>query len=182
MTDIYLTDEQYKKLPYKGTVVPRSRTYGEIIGLLEAHNITDYQYLKVQGQEMFSFPITVKRHDVEQGFLIKMEVPKLYYEMTIGRGYHAKKTMKYLENESWRIFWWYLKSKLEAIEFGISDEFKEFLYNITYSLPDHQGQRRDILLGEELSNNLEQLPKLIASPQHLKELDDHSREQAEVSE
>ena len=156
MVEIVLTEKQYKSLPYKDTSVSRAKTYGEIIGLLEEHGIHDYQYLRVQGEEVLSFPLKIMRNGVELGFVVKLSVPKLMYLMTLGRGYNAKKTMTYLEDTSWRVFWWYLKSKLEAIEYGISDEFKEFMYNITYKLPD----KREVNLGQEVINNLEQLPKI----------------------
>ncbi len=158
MSEIVLTDEQYKSLPYAHTTIPRSKTYGEIIGLLEAHHIPDYQFTKVQGREVLSFPIRVKRRDVEQGFVVKMTVPKLLYPVSKGR--YGPKTMTYLENVSWRVFWWHIKSKLEAIEYGISDELREFMYNITYSLTDQEGQKKEVTLGEEVLDNLEQLPKL----------------------
>jgi len=161
MNDIILTDEQYKSLPYKGTSVPRAKTYGEIIGLLESHDIHDYQYLKVKGQEILSFPIIVKRRDVEQGFVVKLSVPKLFYPVKKGRSKYAESTLTYLENESWRIFWWHLKSKLEAIEYGISTELKEFMYDITYSLTNEHGEKQDVSIGETMFDNIQRLPELV---------------------
>ena len=158
MSEIVLTPEQYKTLPYKNTSVSRAKTYGEIIGLLETHGIQDYQYIKVKGAEVLSFPIKIKRRDVEQGFIVKLSVPKLYYPIKKGR--YGPATLTYLENESWRIFWWHLKSKLEAIEYGISTELREFMYNITYSLTDNLGERYEVMLGETVLENLERLPKL----------------------
>ena len=160
MTKIFLTEDQYRSLPYKKTPVSRAKTYGEIIGLLESHSIHDYQFLKVRGEEVLGFPIRVKRQDVEQGFIVKLTVPQLFYPVPQGKGKYAKKTMTYLESESWRVFWWYLKSKLEAIEYGISTELKEFMYDITYSLTDRDGGKRDVSLGDTVLENLEQLPKL----------------------
>lgn len=156
IADITLTKEQYAKLPYKGTAINRGKTYGEIIGLLENHGIHDYQWTKFQGTEVLAFPLKIKRRDVEVGFMVKLTVPKLMFPIAKGKGYNKVKTLTYLENESWRIFWWHLKSKLEAIEFGISDEVKEFMYNIAHALPDG----REISLGEMIRDNLQQLDKL----------------------
>ena len=93
---------------------------------------------------------------MEQRFLVKLTVPRLMYPKKNGR--YGPTTMTYLENVSWRIFWWHLKSKLEAIEFGISDEVREFMYNIHYKLPDGT----EVSLGETIIENAENLSKLTA--------------------
>ena len=155
MAEITLTKEQYARLPYKGTDITRGKTYGEVIGLLEQHGIKDYQFTKFQGTDVLAFPLKIKRRDVELGFMVKLTVPRLMYPIYAGRGRREKK-ITYLENESWRIFWWHLKSKLEAIEFGISDEVREFMYNIAHTLPDG----REVSLGDMVTENLQQLDKL----------------------
>lgn len=160
MSEIYLTDEQWKRLPYKSTSISKGKTYGEIIGLLETHGIRDYQWTRWEEIDQLAFPLKIKRQDIEHGFLVKLTVPKLYYPKRIGRGKNAPKQMTYLENVSWRIFWWHLKSKLEAIEFGISDEIREFMYNINYALPDGT----EINLGKALIDNVENLNKLDVLP------------------
>jgi len=130
VTEIYLTREQWAKLPYKNTVISRAKTYGDIIGLLEGHGIKDYRWTRYQGQDVLEFPLVVKRGDVERGFMVRLTVPKLYYNKRLSRAKNAPKKQVYLENVSWRIFWWYLKSKLEAIQYGISDEIREPASNL----------------------------------------------------
>lgn len=159
--EIDLTDEQYKRLPYKNTTIIKGKTYGDIIGMLESHGIHDYQWTRYQNSDQLAFPIKIKRHDVEQGFLVKLTVPRIYYNLRVGKGRSKPKRRTYLEKQSWRIFWWHLKSKLEAIEFGISDEVKEFMYNISYALPDG----REVSLGQAIIDNIEQLDKLAALPE-----------------
>ncbi len=160
MSEIYLTEKQWSRLPYKTTKIDRNRTYLEIIKLLETHGISDYQWTRYQGMDRLAFPIKIERQDVDQGFMVKLTVPRLMYNKRKTGGAYAKKTMTYLEKESWRIFWWYLKSKLEAIEFGISDTVREFMYNINYALPDGT----EINLGRTLIENVENLNKLTALP------------------
>jgi len=161
VTEIYLTKEQWARLPYKNTVITRAKTYGDIIGLLEGHGIKDYRWTRYQGHDVLEFPLVVKRGDVERGFMVRLTVPKLYYTKKMGRAKNAPKKQVYLENVSWRIFWWYLKSKLEAIQFGISDEVKEFLYNITYALPSGQ----QVTLGEAVLEHMDRLGQLEALPE-----------------
>jgi len=158
MTEIHLTKEQWNTLPYKNTTISKGKTYGEIIGLLETHEIKDYQWTRFQETDQLAFPITIERNGAEISFLVKLTVPKLYYLKRVGRGRNSPKKNVYLEEVSWRIFWWHLKSKLEAIKYGISDEIREFMYNINYQLPDGN----EINLGQILIDNAENLNKLAA--------------------
>jgi len=167
VTEVYLTPEQYANLPYKNTKVTRAKTYGDIIGLLESHGIKDYRFTRYQGQDVLEFPLEVKRNDMVQKFAVRLTVPKLFYTKKMGRAKNAPKKQVYLENVSWRIFWWHLKSKLEAIQYGISDEVKEFMYNITYALPSGE----EVTLGEAVLDHMEKLTKLEALPEEPKEVE-----------
>jgi hypothetical protein len=157
MSSITLTTEQYNRLPYKGSEITRGKSYGEIIGLLEQHGITAYQFTKnLEGVDVLAFPLKIKHRDREVSFMVKLTVPRLQYPVKRGRGYNAVTTMTYLEKESWRVFWWYLKSKLEAIEFGISDEVREFLPDIYHKLPSGE----EVSLSDLIKDNAARLDKL----------------------
>lgn len=159
MADITLTRKQYELLPYHKTAVAKGKTYGDIIGLLELHGIKDYQWTKFQGTDMLAFPVKFTYRDMERSFIVKLTVPRLMYPMPTRKGRGAPTKLTYLENESWRVFWWYLKSKLEAIEYGISDEFREFMPNITHSLPNGgEMPLADLIL--ESADRLDQLNQL----------------------
>ncbi len=160
VSEITLTKEQWNRLPYKNTTITKGRTYGDIIGMLEEHGITGYVF----GNSILVFPIKFKYNDREIGFTVKMNVPRLMYEMPIRKGRGAPKTLTYLENVSWRMFYWYLEKKLQSIEFGISDEVREFMYNINYKLSDNRGEAS---LSETFFNNLDRLDRL-------NQLEDHS--------
>ena len=170
MSEIELTKAQYDRLPYKTTTITKGKTYGEVIGLLETHGIKDYQFTRLSDTDQLAFPLVVHRKGADQRFVVRLTVPRLMYLKRVGRG-RSERRLTYLENVSWRIFWWHLKSKLEAIEFGISDEVKEFMYNIHYSLPD--GSERS--LGETLLENADNLTKLHA-------LEDQSKKKEIVAE
>lgn len=152
MSEITLTKAQYEKLPYKTSVVSQGKTYGEIIGLLREHGITDYQFTTLKGVDVLAFPLKVQYRGVERSFTVKLTVPRLMYPLPSGRGRYSPKTITYLEKESWRIFWWHLKSKLEAIEYGISDEVHEFMYNIAYALPNGLEMNLGDLIMEKVEN------------------------------
>ena len=60
------------------------------------------------------------------------------------------------KNASMRLTYWYLKSKLESIRFGLEDIFDAFLLRIVHSLPDG----REVTVGEAIHENPESI-KLI---------------------
>lgn len=155
--EITLTKEQLESLPYKSTEVSKGKTYGEIIGLLETHGIKDYQWTKYQGVDVLSFPFQVKNKDVIRKFLVKLTVPRISAPKRTNKGRgRGPTTITYLEDVSWRIFWWYLKAKLEAVEFGISDEFREFMPDIINKL----GDDREVSLKDLILDNADRLDGL----------------------
>jgi hypothetical protein len=156
MSEITLTRTQYEKLPYKGTSVTKGKTYGEIIGMMEDHGIKDYQWTKYQGTDQLAFPIKFVYRDMERSFIVKLTVPRLVYPLPLRKGRGAPTKITYLENESWRIFWWFLKSKLEAIEYGISNEFREFMPNIINKLADGS----EVGLSDLILQNADRLDRL----------------------
>ena len=159
MADITLTPEQYAKLPYRTSTVTKGKTYGEIIGLLEDHGIKNYRWTKLDGIDILEFPVIFKYRDMDRNFVVKLTVPRLHADISRGKGYHKTTSHEYLEKESWRIFWWFLKSKLEAVEFGISDEFREFMPNIAHALPSGgETNLADLIL--EKSDRLDRLSQL----------------------
>jgi hypothetical protein len=83
--------------------------------------------------------------------------------------------MTYLENESWRVAWWYLKAKLDAITYGISDDFREFMPNIYHVLPDKtEVNLSDIILS---ANKLNDFIQLEDNSEESKPTEEQSRKQ-----
>jgi hypothetical protein len=160
MKEITLTKEQYKRLPYKGSDKNKDTTFGEIIGLLRSHGVK--RYFMDEETETLTFDLLVKMKDMERNFAVRLQVPHIMYPVPIVKGskYSAKKLV-YLEKESWRMLWWYLKCKLEAIEFGIGDELKEFIPNIFYALEKGGPQ---INLADTIIENADQIARLKQLP------------------
>jgi len=50
----------------------------------------------------------------------------------------------YNYEQSMRLFYWYIKSKLEAVAYGVKTFEKEFLDDLIYRLPDG----RDVKVGD----------------------------------
>ena len=161
---IYLTDEQYAKLPYKNTEVSQGKTFGKIVGELKDHGIQDYRWTTYQGTDVLEFPLKVMRNEVDYPFVVKITVPKLMYPMKEkgNRSRNAPKTMTFLEQTSWRVFFWYLKSRLDAISYGITDVTEAFMYHMHYALED--GGLSQLSIGEAIMQNVENVNKLTSLP------------------
>lgn len=158
--EITLTKEQFKHLPYKGSTKDKDGTFGDIIGLLRKHGIK--KHFMDEESETFSFPFVVKMRDMEKTFFVKLQVPHLMYPKPTQKGNrYAPKKLTYLENESWRMLWWYLKCKLEAIEFGIDDELRGFISNIYFALEKDGPQ---INLADAIIENADQIARLKQLP------------------
>jgi len=163
VSEVFLTEEQYKNLNYKTTTVTKGKTYGQIIGMLEDHGVTNYRWTKLDNIDLLEFPLKIEKNGVEYPFKVSMTVPRLMYPMKPkgSRSRNAPKTMTYLEMVSWRIFHWYLKTKLDAISYGITDVLEEFMYHVNYALPNGTS----ISLGEMIMDNVNNLDK-ISSLEH----------------
>jgi hypothetical protein len=141
LKDIVLTKDQYEHRPYKTTEKKKDDTIGDIVVLLRKHGVK--KYIMDEENEAISFLLTVKHLDMERIFPIKITIPHMMYYLPTRRG-SKNTTLTYLEKESWRVAWWYLKVKLDSITYGISDSFQEFMPNIYHSLPDG----REVMLSD----------------------------------
>ena len=158
MKEITLTKEQYENLPYRTTKLTKDDTFGAMIGLLRKRGIR--KYFMDDETETISFEYRVKLKDMEKRFLVKMQVPHLLYMAKVNplsRSKHPEVKLTYLEDESWRILYWYLKNKLDAIQFGIVDDLKEFIPNIYYEL-----EGREVNLADTIIANADRIASLKA--------------------
>jgi len=143
---IQLNPEQWAKLPYKSTKISKGRTKGEIIGLLEDNGIGDYQWTKIGQSETLAFRMAVTHEGVEYDLGFKFEPAMLYKR--VGRKTNYRYELQ--EAISWRMFYWLLKSKLEAVQFGLEEAYQVLASNIINRLPDGS----ETTLGESLAQML----------------------------
>ena len=157
MKEITLTQEQYDRLPYKGTKLDKDASFGDIVGLLRKHGIK--KYFMDGDEDEFTFILTVKNRDIERQFPVKIIVPHLMVVKKVNpRSKNSPETLTYLENESWRVAWWYIKAKIDAITYGITDDFSEFMPNIYHKLEDgREVNLSDIILNAKKLNDFVQL-------------------------
>jgi hypothetical protein len=156
-------------IPYKNTAIPPERTKAEIEKLLRVHGITDTQWTSYQGETTLRFVwhLTVKGVEKEVLFQFKpptIEVKKNIYSRTDQRSIRA---ITQLQAASYRLLFWYLKNKLDAVKYGLESMEKEFLSHAVVSLPN--GQQTTV--GDSIEAVYESVrsPALTYKPESLKE-------------
>lgn len=130
------------KIPYEGTEIPATRTQGEIIGLLygAGAEATRWSSTKDGATELeFIFPVK------GQKVAFRIRTPMI----TDSRG-------RPKPDQTARLLWWWLKSQLEAIRYGLVSVEEAFLAHAVASLGQTVG---DILLPR-LRSGADVLPAL----------------------
>ena len=150
-------------VPYSDTSVPAAKTRSDIDALLKKMGAIAIQWTEtpgsIQGKEcpILQFAVNRVLNGVEQRFVVRLQAPLL--EITKGRGY-AKKSMPNL-NASMRLLYWYVKSKAEAMEYGLEDFVESFMSRILVSLPDGSTTS----MAQALKNKPQILSQVFAIPE-----------------
>ena len=144
-----------KTIPYANTKISPEDTKAEIEKLLKEHDIRDIQWTSYQGETTLKFIFKVKVRGVEREIMFSFKPPNISMKKrTYNRGTYRYDTVT-MDNlpVSYRLLYWYLKTKLEAVQFGIETVEHEFMSHIMVALPDGQ----PTTLGEKLADVTEML-------------------------
>lgn len=114
-----------KTLPYANTKIPAEDTIANLKKLLKSHGIQDIQETTLSGKSTLRFMLHTENRDVT--FEIRPPVltaPKKTYNSKAGK----YETVNFpMENQAWRLVYWYLEAKLKAVEYGLISIEREFL-------------------------------------------------------
>lgn len=136
-----------KEPPYTGTIVSPERTLSQIQQLLldygcEAVQVTRDQHGRVEVQ----FAVEVEVQGVRRKIAVRVEPPLL--ATSKGRGYSKVTTAD--PARSYRLLFWYLKSKLEAVSYGLASAEREFFSQVLVALPGGESATMGELAEESL--------------------------------
>lgn len=125
-----------KKIPYMGTHVAAERTYSQIQQFLldsgcEAVQITRSS----QGEVTIRFAIEVEIRGVHRKVGVEVR-PALLAQRKRMYGRHGSLVTTANESASARLAFWYIKTKIEAVAFGLVSAEREFFSQIMVALPD----------------------------------------------
>lgn len=119
--------------PYRGTDVPPSQSLHQIEQLLLDYGCDAVQVTReATGRILIRFALEVEVHGVRRKLAIEIEPAMLTKNAIQG---HSKITVPDAAR-SMRLAYWYLKSKLEAIAYGLVTAEREFFPQVVVQLPD----------------------------------------------
>jgi len=129
-----------KKLTsYKRTSVNFLKSQQYISKLLLKHGIEDLQF--TQTRKKIGFKFLYPQDNIKLGVLITLNLPEI----------SDKKKQEQIINQYWRALYYYLKSKLEAVEFGIREFIEEFFADLII---------KQLLGGQDLTVRDQIIPQL----------------------
>jgi hypothetical protein len=155
------------KLPYANTQVSPEHSKADIEHLLKINGIQDIQWTTLNGQTELKFLWKVTVKGVERKIAFGF-VPPTIERQKRQSGYGMVRITD--ERIAFRILFYYLKSKLEAVKFGLETLEQEFMSHIIVSLPD--GTRTSV--GQQLEEAIEigHVESTFALPEIKKKVDE----------
>lgn len=150
-----------KNIPYNSTYIAYGASKNDIEEMLKEAGAVALRWTEtpdsMKGAALpvleFIFPIEWK--GVEKHFMVQVKPPLLVTRKRINR--QMVETPN--RNASMRLAYWYLKTKLEAIKFGMDDVFTAFMSRVINQLPDGT----TMTLGETITEHPEVLQGLLPS-------------------
>ena len=164
-----------KKLPYETTTIAPEMTKAEIDAMLHEFVILDNSGKRVcevkairwtdlpPSLPMLEFMVQYIHEGVQRTTSVRIQ-PPLLMKRVRRQGYGMVNAPA--PSQSMRMFYWYLKSKLEAILFGLNDVTKEFLDSVLVSLPGGRVETVSDIIIEQIKRS--EIPALLP-PQEKKQ-------------
>lgn len=144
MRELLLSNKEFRQMPYYSTSVSVGKTKGEIDGLLYDYGVENKAWITQDGTETLIFELTVQVGNMERKLAFK-------FQPTMIRVKYKRKPAMLQRETSWRLFYWHIKSKLEAIQYGLVSVEHELMANIITS-----GQLADSrTVGDSMSELIE---------------------------
>lgn len=141
-----------KDIPYRSTTIPYGQTKSDIEEMLKEANALALRWTETPDSmngvalPVLEFILTVQWKGVEKQFGVRIQPPLLYDRK---KDRHRGIITTPNRNASMRLLYWYLKSRLEAVKFGLEDLFDTFMSRVINTLPDG----RTITLGETVRSH-----------------------------
>lgn len=150
-----LTEKLKREPPYRDTKVPYERTKAQIERLLTDYGVEGVQWTTYKGEEDLKFIVSAEVKGVKRELLIQVRPPQMFVRRRIrGRGIVTMPN----RNQAYRLLFYWIKSKLESVIFGLSTIEQEFLSQITVALPDGSTTVGDIMQEYIARDALKALP------------------------
>lgn len=142
--------------PYEATTVPYERTKADIERLLKSYGVKGTRWTSMEGQDdKLEFIVEANVRGIKRQIGIAVSPPHIHLRKRIrgSMGFHEN------INQEYRLLFHWIKSKIEAVVWGLSTIEKEFLSEITMRLPDgRESSVGEIIMGLVGEDRLVSLP------------------------
>ena len=142
--------------PYLDTTVPYERTKAEIEILLKSYGIKNIRWTTLEGQDdTLEFIIEAEMQGVKKQLGVAVKPPHI----VIKKKLHGKLVDTENINQEYRLLFHWIKSKIEAVVWGLSTIEKEFLSEVLMKLPNgQQSTVGDVVVNLMSKDTLQSLP------------------------
>ena len=142
--------------PYMDTTVPYERTKAEIEILLKSYGIKNIRWTTLEGQDdTLEFIIEAEVQGIKKQLGVAVKPPHI----VIKKKLHGKLVDTENINQEYRLLFHWIKSKIEAVVWGLSTIEKEFLSEILMKLPNgQQSTVGDVVVDLMSKDTLQSLP------------------------
>ena len=131
------------RTPYQNTTIDPEHSKADIEHILKLNGIKDVQWTTLDGKTELKFLWVVTAKGVERKIAFGFSPPDIIMKHR-RQGYGTVSERD--ERVAFRMLFFYLKSKLEAVKYGLESLEQEFMSHILMSLPDGSSRK----LGERL--------------------------------
>ena len=148
-----------KNPPYASSQVDAYATQGRISKLLEEYGAKGVQWTAMftEGKVELAFILEAEIEGVRKEFMVKLTPPPLTTKRRTWNPAKGRHDVVHAPNwsQSMRLLYWYVKTKIEAIAYGLVSAEREFLSEIVVKLPTgEQGRVGDILSSQVINGTL----------------------------
>ncbi len=142
--------------PYMDTTVPYERTKAEIEILLKSYGIKNIRWTTLEGQDdTLEFIIEAEVQGIKKQLGVAVKPPHI----VIKKKLHGKLVDTENINQEYRLLFHWIKSKIEAVVWGLSTIEKEFLSEVLMKLPNgQQSTVGDVVVNLMSKDTLQSLP------------------------
>ena len=142
--------------PYMDTTVPYERTKAEIEILLKSYGIKNIRWTTLEGQDdTLEFIIEAQVQGVKKQLGVAVKPPHIILKKKL----HGKLVDTENINQEYRLLFHWIKSKIEAVVWGLSTIEKEFLSEVLMKLPNgQQSTVGDVVVNLMSKDTLQSLP------------------------
>jgi len=150
-----MSEKLQRTPPYRDTKVSVERTKAQIMELLRSYGVEGIQWTEYRGEEDLKFIVQAEVKGVRRQLMIQVKPPRMFTRRRVrGRGLVTTTNRK----QAYRLLYYWLKSKLEAVVWGLSTVEQEFLSQVTVALPDGSTTVGDIMRDYIARDALNTLP------------------------